>query len=90
MSKYGYREVRFLSAARLRSVCIEKNWYTFGTNEEYTHLLFDLANGRNLTTDDIVEIAMDIMEHSDTDMDIESVMYVIMKNVNVYVERESE
>lgn len=63
--KYGYKEVRTISADRLRKLCIDHDWYTRGDNEEYRHLLLDMAGDKeNITTDDIVEIASDIIKHS--------------------------
>lgn len=62
--KYGYKEVRKLGATALRALCIREDWYTGGDNEEYSRLL-NMANRENITTDDIVEIATDIIEHSD-------------------------
>ena len=66
--KYGYREVRRLGSMELRSLCIKEDWYTGGTNEEYA-VLMDMANRENITTDDIVEMATDIYEHSESAMD---------------------
>lgn len=61
----NYKEVRRLTAGNLRALCIEQDWYTNGTNEEYDHLLRDLAgNKENLSTEDIIEIAEDIFCHS--------------------------
>ena len=78
--KYGYREIRKIYADSLRNLCIAKNWYTRGNNEEYGHLLYDMAEGKeNITTDDIVEIAQDITEHSDTDQEITSICFDIAR-----------
>ena len=63
--KYGYKEVRRLHSTDLRALCIRENWYTGGTNEEYANLM-DMTKTENITTDDIVEIATDIIEHSET------------------------
>lgn len=63
MNKYGYKEVRKLYDDNLRSLCISKNWYTRGNCEEYQNLM-SMCNKENITTDDIVEIATDIMSHS--------------------------
>jgi len=63
MSKYGYKEIRTLQASALRNLCIDKNWYTNGNNEEYTFLL-NMCNNENITTDNIVEMATDIISHS--------------------------
>ena len=66
--KYGYKEIRTLSACDLRSLCINENWYTGGTNEEYENLL-NMTKKDNITTDDIVEMATDIIEHSESAID---------------------
>ena len=71
-----YKEIRKVRASSLRALCIRQNWYTAGDNDEYNHLLYDLAgNKENLSTADIIEIAADIMDHSDMSVDytIESV-----------------
>ena len=78
--KYGYREIRKIHADSLSNLCIAKNLYTRGNNEEYGHLLYDMAEGKeNITTDDIVEIAQDITEHSDTDQEITSICFDIAR-----------
>ena len=63
--KYGYKEVRRLTSTDLRALCIREDWYTGGTNEEYYNLM-QMTEKENITTDDIVEIATDIIEHSET------------------------
>lgn len=78
--KYGYREIRKIHADSLRNLCIAENWYTKGDNEAYKHLLLDLADRkRNITTDDIVEIAQDIMEHSDTDREFTGICFEVAR-----------
>ena len=78
--KYGYREIRKISVNDLRNLCIAKRWYTRGDNEEYNHLLNELAgNKENITTDDIVEIALDIMQHSNTDQDLTSICFDVAR-----------
>lgn len=62
--KYGYKEVRKLGRHNMRALCIDRNWYTKGDNEEY-EILLKMAEKENITTDDIVEMASDIAEHSD-------------------------
>ncbi|MGN0398854.1 MAG: hypothetical protein ACI4EO_01885 [Blautia sp.] len=82
-----YREIRKIRADKLRILCIEENWYTRGDCEAYNHLLFDLAgNKENITTEDIVEIARDILEHSETDMDIESICYYVARILDTFFE----
>ena len=47
-----------------------------GDNAAYNHLLYDLAeNKENITTEDIVEIAQDIMKHSNTDQELTSICF---------------
>lgn len=87
--KKDYREIRVISATALRQLCIDKNWYTLGDNYEYAHLLFDLAQyKKNLTTDDIIEIAENIMEHSELDYDvsIESIAFEVARITTVFFE----
>lgn len=85
--KYGYKEIRRISAYSLRNLCIEENWYTCGDNEEYGHLLLDLAGHKeNITTDDIIEIASDIIEHSDlSTTDFENVAYKVANIATVII-----
>ena len=60
-----YKETRRLSAYALRALCIERGWYTCGDNDEYEHLLLDLAGSKpHLDTDGIIAIAEDIAAHS--------------------------
>lgn len=74
--KHGYKEVRKIREDDLRNLCIAKRWYTRGDNTAYNHLLNDLAGDKeNITTDDIVEIALDIMEHSNTDQELTSICF---------------
>lgn len=63
--KYGYREIRTLSPYDLRSLCITEDYCTDATNAEYEAIL-NMARKPNITTDDIVEIATAIVEHSET------------------------
>lgn len=80
-----YKETRAISAERLRQLCDIKDWYTAGTPVEYEHLLLDLAeNKENLSTADIIEIAADIVEHSEwDDCTIESVAFEVARSAVV-------
>ncbi len=81
-----YKEIRKIRASALRQLCVEQDWYTAGDNDEYGHLLYDLAqNKENLNTADIIEIAEDIMEHSDLDDDctVECVAFEVARIANV-------
>lgn len=78
--KCKYKEIRKISADSIRNLCVTKNWYTKGTNEDYRHLLVDLVdNKEDITTEDIVEIAQDIMEHSDTDQELTSICFDVAR-----------
>ena len=78
--KYGYKEIRKISAEALRNLCVRRDWYTGGDCEEYDNLLFNLAeNKENISTDDIVEIAQDIIDHSDTDQEFTSICFDIAR-----------
>lgn len=81
-TKKQYREVRKISASALRQLCVDNDWYTAGDNDEYEHLLFDLAaNKENLITADIIEIAADIMDHSELsdDCTIENIAFEVSR-----------
>lgn len=61
--KNGYTEERKMFADDLRRLCIRNNWFTRGNNDEYNTFL-NMAKKENITTDDIVELAEQIIEHS--------------------------
>ena len=78
--KHGYREVRKIRKDDLRNLWIAKRWCTRGDNAAYNHLLNDLAGDKeNITTDDIVEIALDIMEHSNTEQELTSICFDVAR-----------
>ena len=64
MKKYGYTETRQISSYDLRGICIRENWFTAGDNEEYAELLNTADALENVTTDDLVELASMICEHT--------------------------
>lgn len=79
-----YTETRILEGSKLRGLCIEHDWYTCGTCEEYDGLFARLhdANGcpENMTTEKLAEIAADIMEHSEiTYYTITSIMFELAR-----------
>lgn len=58
-----------------------------GDNAAYNHLLYDLADDKeNITTEDIVEIAQDIMEHSDTDQELTSICFDVARIATTFFE----
>ena len=66
--KYGYKIFRYLSMENLMNLCIQRDWYTCGDIKEYSHLL-SYTKKIDLTADDIVVMALDIISHSDLDDD---------------------
>ena len=73
-------EIRKIDAESLRKLCVARRWYTRGDNAAYNHLLNDLAEGKeNITTDDIVEIALDIMKHSNTGQELTSICFDVAR-----------
>lgn len=60
-----YKEVRTISIEELRRLCIEMGWYTRGSSISYSFMLSQAAVKDNLTTEDIIGIALDIAQHSD-------------------------
>lgn len=84
-----YKEIRKIRASALRQLCVDHDWYTAGDNDEYGHLLFDLAGHKeNLNTADIMEIAADIMAHSELDDDytIENIAFEVARIADVFFE----
>ena len=84
-----FTETRTLSASKLRAICIEHDWYTRGTNEEYGRLFDKLTDccgcPEHLTTEKLVEIAEDIWEHSEiTDYTIETVLFALARACFTY------
>lgn len=76
----SYLEIRTLSERKVRKLCIDHDWYTLGSNEDYAHLLLDIIPGiGNVTTADLAEIATNIKEHSDTEQSLTSIMYELAR-----------
>lgn len=56
-------ETRVLTMEALRKLCIDKGWYTEGTNEDYNNLLLSVKN-MNMTAENIYKVAIDIICHT--------------------------
>lgn len=75
-----YRITRTLSMESVRQVCINHNYYTRGTCQEYEDMFKDYltyktkTSGSNITSNRLYELAMDIKDHSDTEDTIEDIM----------------
>jgi hypothetical protein len=81
-----YIEKRTITREALRSLCIEKQWYTNGTNEDYEYLMrYDRFE--NLDTDDIMDMAANIKKHSITEHEITSIAFELNRVcITVYEE----
>ena len=55
-----------LPSEDVRSLCIEKQFYTRGTNEDYDAML-NLCTKSPMDSEKLIEIAEDIVEHTDPD-----------------------
>lgn len=57
---------------KVRALCIKENWYTCGTNEEYSKMLAHCrVTGRGKQDQflkDLFEVASDIYNHSEIDL----------------------
>jgi hypothetical protein len=63
-----FKERRTMTGHDLWNLCNKKNWYTAGTNDEYSEmfeLLVDNCLSAEMTTDLLYEIAANIFAHSD-------------------------
>lgn len=58
------KEVRKIQKAKVRTMCIENEYYTRGTCEEYESM-FEMCEAENASTDIIENVACDIVAHSD-------------------------
>ena len=89
MKKYGYTETRTISYFDLRSLCIRNQWFTHADCQQYDAFLSKAYKLENITTDDLVELATDVMEWSDTDdAECEDIMWEIANACNVCFRRD--
>lgn len=84
--KYGYKEVRKIEASAIRKLCIKHDWFTRGTNEEYELLLNYGFSHQEITVDELVEMAELILEYSDTDYELTSIMFELNEICYSYFE----
>ena len=89
MKKYGYSETRTISYFDLRNLCIINNWFTHADCRQYDEFLTKAGNLKNITTDDLVELATDVMEWNDTDgAECEDIMWELAHACNVCFRRD--
>lgn len=73
--KYPYKEIRRIDAIKIRSLCIKYDWFSLGTDEQYNELLTYGFSHRDISTDDLVEMATLILKYSDTHYSVPDIMY---------------
>ena len=87
----SYAEQRRIGAEELRTICILHGWYSKGTCSQYDRLFQRACSIDNLTTEDIANIAEDIIEHSDEESlsgyEFEDVMYAVILKTYTTVKR---
>ena len=83
-----YREVKSIDFESVRGKCIAKGWYTKGTVAEYEELADFIYDLEEATVEDLVVIANDILEHSDTEYNMEAILWELNKVCNVYYVRQ--
>lgn len=64
-----YHEIRTLSWSDLRNLCVRRNWFTAGSPKDYEKMLDKANNTENITTSDVISIAMEILNNSELDSD---------------------
>jgi len=84
------KETRKLYSEDLRRLCIQKGWYTNGSNEEYQLMLTLADKCVNVKSDDIVGFARDILIHSDTEYPLESICFEVAKICNSFFKQGGE
>lgn len=82
--KVKITEIQRLSLSDVRSMCCENSLYTRGTNEQYEKM-FDmvsaLADKQIITGVDLYPIALDILQHSETEQDVASIMWALGEKI---------
>ena len=84
---YNIEENKSWHPERVRECCIENQWYTRGTCEEYSKML-DFVRDSKPVLSNLFTVAKDIYDHSDIeggfdDEIIESIMFVLNRKVIV-------
>lgn len=72
---YPYKEIRKVDSTKLQALCIKYNWFTLGTNEQYGELLDYGFSQREISLNELVEMATLILNYSDTHYSITDIMY---------------
>lgn len=78
-----FKEVRTVSWDEIRSICMAKGWYTRGTCEQYSNLAGYVFDLEEVTTEDLVYIANDILDHSSTEYNLEAILWELNRVCNI-------
>ena len=70
------KELRVWSMKDVRRECVENNWYTRGTNKDYDKML-EFVSAKEPTNANMLKVASDILEHSNTEDSIDFILYCI-------------
>lgn len=85
------KEDRIITRKNLKQLCVDFDLYTLGTSEEYEEMLKSAVFEGHLTTERIVEIAKNILEHSETDIELGSLCAEINRAAyTFFIEEEKE
>ena len=75
------KEIRCIWTNKVRDACIEHNWFTCGSLEEYEIFLEYIYKmefeHKNITTNRLENITKKIKHYSHTDYDVAAIMFVL-------------
>jgi hypothetical protein len=78
------RELRKITRTDLKDLCIKNKWCTLYAKDEYIKFLKDVHALKNVSSDDIFDIARLIKQNSETDYGLESICFELVKISNSY------
>lgn len=84
------KETRKLYSTDVRKLCIENKWYTKGTCDEYEKMFNYINSCEDFKTENIVYVAKDIKDHSDTEQDITSFCFELARICYCFFFEEEE
>lgn len=66
------KEIKKLDIESVRKVCIENNWFTCGTSKQYDAMLMKVDQLGEITSDDLLSVAQEILEHSNAEKELKA------------------
>ena len=76
------RELRFED---VRRVCIDNDLYTNGTNEEYNDLMKFVNSISNITDEELIVVASDILKNSITDYSLDTIITLLNEKIFISI-----